>query len=207
MSEEIKKPKAKPEDAKQKPKQEKPKAPKVDFKKKVKELEEYAKTLETKITMLELEAKKNIFDFQEKAKGFASKAQEKVAELKTALNTKAEDVKNEVKRYGAQSLLENILDPISNIKIAVDSGKSLDDPGVKAYVQGFDMLLGQLFDQLDDYGLKRISPKVGSDFDPVLHEAISTKEDEKKNIILELKKDGYKLHDRVLKPAVVVISK
>ena len=190
-----------------KPIAKKPAAPKVDYKKKYDEAIAQTIILNAKIKELVFENNKNIEAFQEKAKGFQTKAQVELDKVKKHLQEKADNDSKETKMYGSQKLLESILDPINNIDVAVKAGKKQSDPGVNAYVQGFEMLLNQVFSAMEDNGITIIEPKVGDKFDPKLHMAISKNEGKDINIIAEVKKKGFKLHDRIIKPASVVIGK
>jgi len=190
-----------------KPVAKKPAAPKVDYKKKYDEAIAQTIILNAKIKELVFENNQNIEAFQEKAKGFQKKAQVELDKVKKHLQEKAENDSKETKMYGSQKLLESILDPINNIDVAVKAGKKQSDPGVNAYVQGFEMLLNQVFGAMEDNGITIIEPKVGDKFDPKLHMAISKNEGKDINVIAEVKKKGFKLHDRIIKPASVVIGK
>lgn len=181
--------------------------------KREKELEQEVETLrkqisglETKIVSLEFENQKNINDFKVSASAFEKKAQEKLNEFKNSLSQKLEEDKAEIKKYGSQKLLESIIEPLLNIKLAVKVGAA-QEGAVQNYVRGFEMLLAQLDSEFESFGIVVINPQVGEEFNPSLHYAISTKEGSEHNKIAEVKKVGYKLHDRVIKPATVVIGK
>lgn len=195
------------ETVKKKPATSKPKItkPKVDYKKKFEEAEKRNKLLELNLMEAKRENQANIIAFQDKAKGFATKAQEEVNRIKQELNELNNKEQEIMKKYGSQRLLESIIEPLINIEIAVKAGKN--NEAVSAYVMGFEMLLNQLYSELTSYGVTKIEPKEGQDFDPELHYAITAKEGKNKNMVVEVKKPGFKLHDRVLKPATVVIEK
>lgn len=195
------------ETVKKKPATFKPKVtkPKVDYKKKFEEAEKRNKLLELNLMEAKRENQANIIAFQDKAKGFATKAQEEVNRIKQELNDLNNKEQETMKKYGSQRLLESIIEPLINIEIAVKAGKN--NEAVSAYVMGFEMLLNQLYSELTSYGVTKIEPKEGQDFDPELHYAITAKEGKNKNKVVEVKKPGFKLHDRVLKPATVVIEK
>lgn len=179
--------------------------PKVDYKKKLNEAEQKIKVLELSLMEAKRENQANINAFQEKAKGFAAKAQEEVNRIKKQLIEEKENEVGGIKKYGSQKLLESIIEPLINIEIAVKAGKNND--AVKAYVMGFEMLLTQLYGELESFGVTKIDPSIGEEFDPELHYAITVNEGESKNKVTEVKKPGFKLHDRVLKPATVIIEK
>lgn len=194
----------KSETKKQEQKPEK-KTPERDFEKEIKTLNEQIISLNAKVFSLELENQKQIETFKNSASVFEKKAQEKLNEYKEVLNKKAEEEKLHHKKFGSQKLLEAIIEPLLNIELAINHGKHLEGD-VANYVRGFEMLLSQLNFELESFGVTKIEPKVGDEFDPICHYAISTKEGNNKNKIVEVKKPGYKLHDRVIKPATVVIE-
>ena len=196
--------KVKPQTQKQETKKKDVK-PKVDYKKKLNEAEQKIKVLELSLMEAKRENQANINAFQEKAKGFATKAQEEVNRIKKQLIEEKENEVSGIKKYGSQKLLESIIEPLINIEIAVKVGKNND--AVKAYVMGFEMLLTQLYGELESFGVTKIDPSIGEEFDPELHYAITVNEGENKNKVTEVKKPGFKLHDRVLKPATVIIEK
>lgn len=186
-------------------KKEEVQTPKRDYEKEIVSLNEQISTLNAKVISLEIENQSNIKSFQEKALTFQNKAQEELNKFKSSLSEKLEEDKKELKKYGNQKMLEAIIEPLLNIELAIKAGSN-QEGAVSAYVTGFGMLLNQLNAELESFGVTRIVPTVGEVFNPEIHWAISTRESEDKNKILEIKKAGYKLHDRVIKPATVVIS-
>ena len=170
-----------------------------------KKLTEQIKNLINNVNELKLANEKSILSFQEKAKTFQSKAQNEVNRLKKELKNKLEKENEEFKKYNLQKTFESIIEPLLNIEIAIQMGKNQDDK-VKAYVSGFEMLMQQLMGELQNYGLNKIEPKIGDEFDPELHFPFS-KEKGEINKIIDVKKPGFKLYDRVIKPATVIIGK
>ena len=59
---------------------------------------------------------------------------------------------------------------------------------------------------LENEGVKEIAPKVGDKFSPDTMNAVETKEGEEENIVLDVHVKGYKLHDRLIRPANVTVS-
>ncbi len=108
-------------------------------------------------------------------------------------------------KYGAQATLENLLPVLDNLERAQQSLSETSDP--KMLYKSFEMLSQQLLDNLKDMGLTKMSPK-GEPFDPERHEAISQVEngDVPDQSIIEVYQDGYILHDRVIRPARVVVA-
>ena len=83
-----------------------------------------------------------------------------------------------------------------------------DDPNVKNYQIGFQMISKQLMDILEGEGLKHFD-SLGKDFDPKYMNAVEVNEDKEKkeNIVLKVLQEGYMYKDRVLRPAMVVVNK
>ncbi len=178
--------------------------PKVDYKAENKKLQEEIKNLSSKVDSLTMENQINMIAFQEKAKTFQEKAQVEINKFKEEFETKNSEEQVEFKKYASQKLFESIIQPLINIEIAIKSGKTQGSE-VSAYVAGFDMLMNQLFTELESFGLTKIIPNIGDTFEPELHEAFATAEG-KENSILDVKKNGFKLNERVIQPAIVVIG-
>jgi molecular chaperone GrpE len=108
-------------------------------------------------------------------------------------------------KYGAQNTLETLLTVLDNLDRAQRSLSESSDP--KMLYKSFEMLSQQLLESLKSIGLTRMHP-VGEIFDPERHEAVSQieKADAPDHSISEVYQDGYMLHDRILRPAKVVVS-
>ena len=179
--------------------------PKVDYKSQVQKLKQEIELLKKQNINLEAENQKNLYDFQNKAKTFQDKANEQIKKIKEDLANKLEDEKKHITKFGSQKLIESIIEPILNIDVAVASGKNQD--AVKAYVMGFEMLMNQLYSEMESFGIQIINPSVGDSFDPNIHYAMKLEESGKSGKILDVKKKGIKYHERVIKPATVVVGK
>jgi molecular chaperone GrpE len=73
------------------------------------------------------------------------------------------------------------------------------------WVDGLRLIYRKLQATLETQGLTEIK-SVGETFDPAVHEAVTQAEGEEGKVIEELQK-GYKLHDRVIRPALVVVGR
>lgn len=108
-------------------------------------------------------------------------------------------------KYKAQNLIEEIIPAVDNFDRAL--GVKAESEEAKAILQGMDMVYRQLADALKNEGLERIE-SVGQSFDPHYHQAVlqvETDEFESNHVIEELQK-GYKLRDRVIRPAMVKVN-
>lgn len=108
-------------------------------------------------------------------------------------------------KYGAQECMKKIIEVVDNFDRAVQSVEKIDN--VDKMKETFHVLNKQLVDSLTKLGLEQIQC-VGQKFDPNLHEAVmqtQSEEHEEDTIINELQK-GYKLGDKVLRPAMVNVA-
>ncbi len=178
-------------------------------KQKIRELEEINKNLNSKIEKLEAEKQLSEQIFKAKAEELAKSAANKVEILKEEIKNKAkEDVEYKTK-FAIQKLIDDLLSPLNNLYVAVEAGSKMSDPNVSAYVKGFQMLTSQIFNTLESHGIKVIEPQIGEIYNPEIHQAQEVVEDPtfQKDRIVKLISRGYKLHDRVLRPAIVIVSK
>ena len=82
-----------------------------------------------------------------------------------------------------------------------------DDPAYEDYRKGFELIYRQLRDALERQGLNRIEAE-GKTFDPHLHHAVERveSEDYEDGEVLEVLQPGYRLRDKVLRPATVRVA-
>jgi molecular chaperone GrpE len=141
-----------------------------------------------------------------------AKKDEEIAGLKDQLLRLAADFDNfrkrvrkeqeEVRKYGNETLLQDVLPVLDNLERALAHADNDKSP----VLQGVRMVAKQLVDALGRYGVQTFAT-VGKAFDPEKHEAVSQQPSEEKpgTIVSELQK-GYVLHDRLLRPARVVVA-
>lgn len=108
-------------------------------------------------------------------------------------------------KYGAQECMKKIIEVVDNFDRAMQTVENIDN--IDKMKETFFVLNKQLNDSLTKLGLEQIK-SVGEKFDPQLHEAVmqtQTEEYPEETIIKELQK-GYKLGDKVLRPALVDVA-
>ena len=117
---------------------------------------------------------------------------------------RAQREKEEVRQFSNQGLLEKLLPVLDNFEMAITAVKEAD-PSIKDGVQ---MINDQLFAVLKDSGMEPIDA-MGEPFDPNLHEALSQEEteDAKEGTVVQQVQRGYKLNDRLVRAARVVVAK
>lgn len=109
-------------------------------------------------------------------------------------------------KFGSYSLIRDLLPSFDNLRRALDAAKSASSND--QIVQGVGMVLKQIDEVFERYGAKPIV-SVGQPFDPNLHEAIQQipSADHPAMTVLQEVERGYTLHDRVIRPSKVLVSK
>lgn len=108
-------------------------------------------------------------------------------------------------KYRSQKLAEQILPVVDNFERALDSKPESEE--AKKLLEGMDMIYRQLKKALENENVSEIEA-LGKPFDPEYHQAVMQVEDEKtdSNVVVEVLQKGYKLDDRVLRPAMVKVN-
>ena len=137
------------------------------------------------------------------------------ADLKDQLLRRAADFDNYRKRtikekqdaydYANTALLQDLLDSLDNLDRTVEAAEKADDP--KAIADGVKIISSSLISMLESkYNLSAFG-QAGDDFDPSMHEAIGSVQDEvEKPVLKEVYLKGYKLKDRVIRNAKVMVT-
>ncbi len=114
----------------------------------------------------------------------------------------------EMKKYAGESILADLLPVLDNLDLALAHTDGLDD-ACKNFVIGVDMTRKLFLDAVRSHGLEPVSAAVGGDFDPEIHEAVGTVEQEglADNQIAQIVQGGYFLKGRLLRPAKVMVHK
>ena len=114
--------------------------------------------------------------------------------------------KSESLRFASEPLLRDILPVIDNLERAIAHARGSE--GSPALVEGVELVLRSLLDTIGRHGVSRVKAK-GEAFDPNLHEAVMQVENTEvaPNTVLDEHQPGYQLHDRLLRPAMVSVSK
>ena len=119
---------------------------------------------------------------------------------------KDEETANQLK-YANKDLIIEILPIVDNFERAIGSEKEDATDEMKKYYEGIHMIYNNLKETLKKFGVEEIN-RVGEIFDPNLEQAILTglEEDKEDEAVLEVFQKGYKLKDRVIRPASVKIN-
>jgi molecular chaperone GrpE len=109
------------------------------------------------------------------------------------------------RRYWHGQLALDLLPILDNFERAVAAAKQAGETG--PLVQGVAMIQAQVLDALKRHGITRIEAQ-GQSFDPNLHQAVMQQPsaEQPPNTVLQVLEQGFMIHDRVLRPARVVVS-
>ena len=103
--------------------------------------------------------------------------------------------------------VENFATELVAVKDSLEAALASDNATVENMRSGAELTLRQLKSAFEKFSVKEIDPK-GEKFDPHRHQAISTIEsDSEPNTVVQVLQKGYLLHDRVIRPALVIVAK
>ena len=113
----------------------------------------------------------------------------------------------EFRKFANQSLIKEMLAVVDNLELAMNSTnshKTID----KDLLQGLEMTHKEILKVFEKFNVKPIDAK-GQPFDPTFHEAVMQEEtsDSPKNTVINELQRGYLIHDRLLRPSMVVVAK
>lgn len=151
------------------------------------------RALEEKLTEAEQQAHENW-----------EKSVRALAELDNVRRRAARDVEN-AHRYGLEKLIDSLLPVIDSLEQALQLAEQEEN---KAMHEGLELTMKLILDVLKKHGVEQLNPE-GELFNPQLHEAMSMQvvEGVPANTILTVFQKGYKLNDRVVRPARVIVAK
>ncbi|MFZ8943350.1 MAG: nucleotide exchange factor GrpE [Methylophilaceae bacterium] len=103
--------------------------------------------------------------------------------------------------------IENFSQEILLVKDSLDAALMIENATLESYKDGVELTVKQLMNVFAKFNIELIDP-VGEKFDPNFHQAMAMIETEDEpNKIINVMQKGYKLNDRVLRPALVTVSK
>ena len=109
------------------------------------------------------------------------------------------------RRYAEAPLAGDLLPALDNLERAMAAASQAGDRGT--LVQGVELVHNQLLDVLRRHGVTRLEAQ-GKPFDPNLHQAVMQQPtaDHPPQTVVQVLEQGYQIHERVLRPARVVVS-
>ncbi|MBL13761.1 MAG: nucleotide exchange factor GrpE [Gammaproteobacteria bacterium] len=111
-------------------------------------------------------------------------------------------------KYGQEKFSTELLTVMDNLERALAAASDHEDETVKAIYEGVDLTLKSFTDCFNRFHIGSVDP-MGEPFDPQLQQAVTILEnpDVEPNTVIEVMQKGYTLHGRVIRPAMVVVSK
>jgi len=114
---------------------------------------------------------------------------------------------NDFRKFANESFVKAMLPMVDSLDRAIESSSN-EKHADSSVVEGVNMTLREILKVFEQYGIKPFE-SLGKTFDPSLHQAVMQEDDEaypENTVSKELQK-GYMIHDRLLRPAMVVVSK
>jgi molecular chaperone GrpE len=111
------------------------------------------------------------------------------------------------RKYANETLLMELLPVVDNLELAVKTARE-DGNGQESLADGIDLTLKEILRVLNKFGVQAVEA-LNQPFDPVFHQAVVGEESDKhpKNTVIQELQKGYTLHDRLLRPSMVVVAK
>ena len=161
--------------------------------------------------MSKAELFKDAENAREESAKFRDAALRAEAEMQNVRRRASKDVEH-AHKFGAEKLIQNLLPVIDSLEKALESSelvKDLDqDHSAKAVLDGVGLCHKMFLDTLGKENVAVVDPH-GEPFDPNLHQAMSMVEnpDMEPNSVVAVIQKGYQLNGRLVRPAMVMVSK
>lgn len=114
--------------------------------------------------------------------------------------------RSEAAKFRSQNLASALLDVIDNLERALQTEITSEDG--EALKKGVEMVYNQFTQAFEKENIETINPE-NEEFDPNFHQAVSVMpagEDQGSNIVIQVLQKGYRIDNRVIRPAMVIVS-
>jgi molecular chaperone GrpE len=128
-----------------------------------------------------------------------------VAELQTSMRRLQESARND-RKYAHEPLARDLLSSLDNLDRALEAAQKAGDSGPLAL--GVAGTQAQILNALKQHGVMKVDVGPGAAFDPMRHQAVSQQpaDNVPPGAVVSVLQSGFMLHDRVLRPASVVVA-
>lgn len=111
-------------------------------------------------------------------------------------------------KFGQEKFSTELLAVMDNLERSAAAAGASEDEAVQAIKEGVELTLKGFMDCFKRFNIEAVDP-LGEPFDPQLHQAMSIQEspDAEPNSVIAVMQKGYTLHGRVIRPAMVMVSK
>ena len=153
------------------------------------------------------EALKKLVDAEEVASRANDDLLRVQAEMQNLRRRTEQDIEK-AHKYSQEKFSTELLSVMDNLERALAAAANHEDDTVKAIYEGVDLTLKSFTDCFNRFHIEAVDP-MGEPFDPQLHQAMTIIENAEvePNTVIEVMQKGYTLHGRVIRPAMVVVSK
>jgi len=119
------------------------------------------------------------------------------------IRRRAQDDISKAQKYAVERFSNEVLAVMDSLQ----AGLAVQTENVESFKSGMELTLKQLTSVFDKFNIREINP-VGEKFDAHKHQAIGMLDSEQEpNTVVSVMQKGYSLHDRVLRPALVMVAK
>ena len=120
---------------------------------------------------------------------------------------RAEQDVEKARKFALERFAGDLLPVVDNLERALESAGEGDE-AVKSIAEGVELTLKGLLDAMKKYNIESVDPS-GEPFDPQLHQAMSmvANPDVEPNSVIAVMQKGYTLNGRLIRPAMVMVSK
>ncbi len=129
------------------------------------------------------------------------------AELENVRRRAARDVES-AHKFGLERFINELLPVVDSLEMGLDASRSSEDDGLHKLQEGTEMTLNMFASAMEKFNVQVVG-EVGEKFNPEFHQAMTMQESdehEPESIMLVMQK-GYVMNDRLIRPAMVMVSK
>lgn len=128
------------------------------------------------------------------------------AELENIRKRAQRDLEN-AHKYGLEKIATELLSVRDSMELGLEAA-SANHSDINSLREGVDLTLRMLIQLMDKFNIKSLNP-INEKFNPEQHQAMSLQEtkDIEPNTVISVMQKGYLLNDRLLRPALVIVSK
>ncbi len=129
------------------------------------------------------------------------------AELENSQRRAQRDIEN-AHKFGLEKFAQELLPVKDSLEMGLSAAEGSDHEVADKLREGTELTLKMFTSALEKFGVKEINP-VGEAFNPEWHQAMTMQEsaEHEPNTVMAVMQKGYSLNDRLLRPAMVVVSK
>tara|TARA_R110002167_G_C12701124_1_gene653518 strand:- start:764 stop:1414 length:651 start_codon:yes stop_codon:yes gene_type:complete len=123
------------------------------------------------------------------------------------IRRRAEQDVSKARKFALERFAEELLPVVDNLERGLDSAQN-DNADVKVIREGVELTLSSFMNVLKKFNVESIDPQ-GEPFDPQVHQAMTMVENDnvEPNTVLHVMQKGYQLNGRLVRPAMVMVSK